>query len=424
MLSDEGTKKRNKPIEERNTFSYVLFSTIIFTLMIVLPLFFIMLIFLPGNPLIALLIIVIFFSPIFFGFLFGQLPYKPIDYNRKAIKQSILHKLYFLITSPVFIFGFILSYYFSKGIATVYFFSFNVISIIGTFFFSSFSLFIWISVTLKLWEKKQGTDASQTLRLRRNRSKIDVTELVVIGQEYDDMVHADKIQDSDGIDLTEMDALLQEYEDNDERVKFPQLDVKPQFNLYYDKLFGQFLRKKNIPFGKTSIIGIIIIPGLFSFLFFNINGSYTLSALIFFTIVGIPVGLFVIGLISVLGHFNYTSEKNLFSNMILACQTNDEKETLGTELTHFEAKEKSRTRFDSLEILLYEFFKAKYLLSNNQIKESIELFVLISRKINKKFHLFYEVYFQIGKIYLKIGYREKSLSFFETAYNGFKKFKY
>ena len=424
MLSDEGTKKRKKPIEERNTFSYVVFSTIIFTLMIVAPLFFMMLIFLPGNPLIALLIFVIFFSPKSFGFFFGQLPYKPIDYNRDAIKRSILHKLYFLITSPVFIFGFILSYYFSKGLATDYFFSSNAITILGTFFFSTFFLLIWITVTLKLWEKWQGSNSSQTLRLRRNRSTIDVTELDIMGQEYDDIVHADQRQDSDGIDLTEMDALLQEYEDYDERVKFPQLDVKPQLNFYYDRLFRQFLKKKNIPTGKLYITIMLIIPGLFAFWLYDGIGNNTISYLIAYVIMFYMLDFFVMGFISVLGYLNYNYERKQFSNMIFACQTNDEKEFLGTELARFEAKDKSRTSVDSLEIILYEFFKAKYLLATNQIKESIELFDLVSKKIKKKFHLFYEVNFQIGKIYEQMDYKEQAISFLETAYKGFKKFKY
>lgn len=205
--------------------------------------------------------------------------------------------------------------------------------------------------------------------------------------------------------------------------------TKTQLDFYYKRLFQQFFSKKYINGGKKwfiiklvilSIIFCIFVEGtILSLIPIKYYSTLILETiLIYLSSLGITLLIFS-GMI-----FNYRYVKKEFSNMILACQIDNEKRLLAIELTKFEAKANSRTRVDDNEKLLYEFFKAKYLLSNNQIEESLKIFELLMRKINKKFHLVYEIYFQIGKIYLKLGDQEKALSFVESAYNGFAKFNY
>ena len=74
--------------------------------------------------------------------------------------------------------------------------------------------------------------------------------------------------------------------------------------------------------------------------------------------------------------------------------------------------------------LIYKFFLAKYLLSNDQVTESLEIFIELSHKIKKRYHLFYEIEFQLGKIYLKMDNREKATQYFEKIYHGFEKYQY
>ena len=54
----------------------------------------------------------------------------------------------------------------------------------------------------------------------------------------------------------------------------------------------------------------------------------------------------------------------------------------------------------------------------------IEIFEELTKTMGNKFHLFFEVNFQLGQFYLQVNEMDKAKSSLEKALLGFRKFKY
>lgn len=92
------------------------------------------------------------------------LPFRPIDFSRKAIVESLIHKTLFLITLPIFVLiEYLISvFFFTHGNLSLEFFSW----ILGPLSMV-YAFFIWQTVVLHIFEHIYGKDSSQTLMLNR-----------------------------------------------------------------------------------------------------------------------------------------------------------------------------------------------------------------------------------------------------------------
>ena len=97
-------------------------------------------------------------------FFLDMLPFQPIDFSPKALRQSILHTLFFICSSPILVTGFIVNDYITIIDPSL---QDPCIKFIIAYLLICCITIVWILVTLLIWEMIFGKNSSRTLQILR-----------------------------------------------------------------------------------------------------------------------------------------------------------------------------------------------------------------------------------------------------------------
>ena len=166
----------NQYTKESESFSFVFFFWFIIELFIGIPMYLFALSLFPFSDktfsFTETLIFQILFSivsiPVSAIFLLSALPFSPIDFSFKAIRNSFFHKLIFVLTLPIFLLEIVVIELIKNSFPSL---SKNGMIWVIFIALSIIFIFIWIILSLLIWEVLKGKNSSQFLRIYRTRQK-------------------------------------------------------------------------------------------------------------------------------------------------------------------------------------------------------------------------------------------------------------